>query len=381
MLENLIFRPVKKRDLNDIERLAKQAQFGLSTLPKDRALLKSKINCSLASFVSDKSTSLNGRYLFVLEECDSKKIVGTAGLNAVVGSVDPFYTFHLKKQLHDNDVSQTLLQVSTDDFSASECGTLYLDPAYREKGVGRFLSTARFLFVASHLEWFKSTFIAELRGVSDEQGRSPFWDHVMQAFFPMPFYEADLLSQHSKSFIAQALPEYPLCVETFHLEAQACIGQTHAFTKPAMALLIEEGFERTSTVDIFDAGPKVSVLTSDIGVIKRCQKIDKYDVTSSLSSWNLCGVSSGKGSQFQACCVPARVTQSGLSLQSCLPLKRLIKQDSLQRYYRLYPKSRSQSRQRVSSVNAVSEGHDHTFLSKFSRWYSDVSESSSSIKE
>ena len=47
----------------------------------------------------------------------------------------------------------------------------------RPRGLnGRLLSKHRFLFMAEHPELFDSTVFAEMRGVSDGNGHSPFYE-------------------------------------------------------------------------------------------------------------------------------------------------------------------------------------------------------------
>ena len=68
---------------------------------------------------------------------------------------------------------------------------------------GRLLSKARFLFMAEFRDLFGDKVIAEMRGMSDEQGRSPFWESLGRHFFKMEFSQADYLTGvGNKSFIA-----------------------------------------------------------------------------------------------------------------------------------------------------------------------------------
>lgn len=41
----------------------------------------------------------------------------------------------------------------------------------------------RFLFIAAFRQYFSRKVIAEMRGYTDEQGRSPFWESVGRHFF------------------------------------------------------------------------------------------------------------------------------------------------------------------------------------------------------
>ena len=84
---------------------------------------------------------------------------------------------------------------------------LFLSPDYRKDDNGRLLSLARFLFMAEHIEYFDPIVIAEMRGVVDDHGHSPFWDAVGQHFFDIDFPKADYLSMVNKHFIAELMPD------------------------------------------------------------------------------------------------------------------------------------------------------------------------------
>ena len=97
-----------------------------------------------------------------------------------------------------------------------------------------------------------------MRGVSDENGRSPFWEWLEAHFFSMDFPTADYLTGiGNKVFIAELMPKYPIYVNLLSQEAQNVIGKVHKKTEPALRLLQEEGFSCRGYVDIFDGGPTV----------------------------------------------------------------------------------------------------------------------------
>lgn len=131
--------------------------------------------------------------------------------------------------------------------------------------------------MAEHKERFAETVIAEMRGVSDESGRSPFWDWLEAHFFSMDFPTVDYLTGiGKKSFIAELMPKYPVYVYLLSKSAQEVINQVHPKTVPALKLLEAEGFCRRGYVDIFDAGPTVESQLNGIKTIansKRCQVI------------------------------------------------------------------------------------------------------------
>lgn len=114
--------------------------------------------------------------------------------------------------------------------------------------------------MAQHPERFASMVIADMRGISDENGVSPFWESIGSHFFHMSYDKADrLTTATNKQFIADLMPRNPIYVQLLSKEAQNVIGQPHPATQKAMNLLLEEGFRYNGYVDIFDAGPTLEV--------------------------------------------------------------------------------------------------------------------------
>jgi arginine N-succinyltransferase len=119
------------------------------------------------------------------------------------------------------------------------------------------LSLSRFLFMAEYPHLCDPEVLAEMRGVIDDQGRSPFWDALGKHFFDLEFPKADYLSVINKEFIGDLMPRYPIYIPLHPPEAQRVIGEVHELTMPALKLLEAEGFQYRNFVDIFEAGPMV----------------------------------------------------------------------------------------------------------------------------
>ena len=145
----------------------------------------------------------------------------------------------------------------------------------RREGLNyRLLSKHRFLFMAEHPELFDETVFAEMRGVSDTDGHSPFYEWLQKHFFSMDFPTVDYLTGIGKKrFIAELMPKYPIYVNLLSNEARAVIGQTHEKTRPAIKMLQDEGFVNRGYVDIFDAGPTVECDVKNIRSVRRSQKL------------------------------------------------------------------------------------------------------------
>lgn len=65
------------------------------------------------------------------------------------------------------------------------------------------------------------------------------------------------------------MPRHPVYVNLLPETARAAIGEVHADTLPARAMLEQEGFRYEGYVDIFDAGPTLECFRDDIGAVER----------------------------------------------------------------------------------------------------------------
>ncbi|ALO33720.1 arginine N-succinyltransferase [Colwellia sp. MT41] len=291
----IIVRPIKKSDLKALYRIAEDSGHGFTSLPVNEKLLQQRIKHAEESFAKDVKEAGNEGYLFVMEDTETGEVVGTSGIEAAVGLDDAFYHYHLGKVVHSSrelNIYNTveILSLCNDYTGASEICTLFLSDSHRKNNNGRFLSRFRFLFIAEHKERFSDTIIAEMRGISDENGNSPFWQWLEEHFFSMDFPTADYLTGIGKKvFIAELMPKYPIYVSLLSKEAQAVIDKVHPQTVPALRLLEAEGFARRGYVDIFDGGPTVESHVNNIRTVnhsKRCQVI--IDEVQSTDNYIIC---------------------------------------------------------------------------------------------
>lgn len=257
----MFLRPATFQDEQAVLALARQAGFGMTSLPPDPAVLHEKIAASVASFDGSYDRPGQESYFFVLEDQQTGAVVGTCGIKARIGLSQPFYSYKLttitqvSTQL-DKFSRQSLLQVTNDLTGATEIGALFLLPAYRRDKLGKMVSLARFLFMADFPDRFSQQVIAEMRGVHDETGKSPFYSALPRHFFEMSFTRADYINAtQGNQFINDLMPKYPIYVSLLPKRAQAVIGQANAASEPARALLEAQGFKYTGYVDIFDGGP------------------------------------------------------------------------------------------------------------------------------
>ncbi len=90
---------------------------------------------------------------------------------------------HASKALNVYKSVPTLF-LSNDHTGYSELCTLFLDPDYRKDKMALFIKSA-FLFIAAFRQYFSRKVIAEMRGYTDEQGRSPFGRVSAVISFPL----------------------------------------------------------------------------------------------------------------------------------------------------------------------------------------------------
>jgi len=287
----MIVRHAAHRDLDDIYRLAQRAGesgIGLTSLPQNKEILAERITRTTRT-LDGLSEKCEASYLFVLEDTSIHKIVGVSAIEVAVGLNEPFYNFRVAKQVHASkalNVYKTLdtLFLSNDHTGCSELCTLFLDPEYRKNQNGKFLSKVRFLFIAAFRSFFEERLIAEMRGFSDQNGQSPFWDSLGYLFFNMDFAAADYLSGvGQKAFIAELMPRFPVYVDLLSSEAREVIAEVHPQTLPAAKVLMSEGLKYQGYVDIFDAGPTLEANTAELRAVKESRLL-KVKLTEQVES-------------------------------------------------------------------------------------------------
>lgn len=257
----MFLRPSQSSDHDAVLELARLAGFGMTSLPPDPHVLRQKIEASVKSFSRTYEKPGQESFFFVLEDPEKEAIVGTAGIKARIGLSQPFYSYkittitQLSSQL-DQLSKHSLLQVTNDLTGSTEVGALFLRPDYRRDRLGKMMSLARFLFIAAYRTLFAEQIIAEMRGVHDETGKTPFYSSLARHFFDMSFAEADYLNAtQGNQFINDLMPKYPIYVSLLPKRAQRVIGQVNAASEPARLLLEGQGFKYTGYIDIFDGGP------------------------------------------------------------------------------------------------------------------------------
>ena len=278
-------RAARRSDLPALLELAQLTGGGFTNLPADAPALAERLALSDASFARAEDVPNDELYILLLENTVTARIGGCGMVFSRIGARWPFYSYKIgvlsqTSRALERTFSLPFLSVVTDHDGASEVGGLFLHPDLRAGGLGRLLARSRYLFVAQHRARFGDKMLAELRGVLDDAGNSPFWDALGAKFFGMTFPEADACnSANGSQFIADLMPKHPIYTALLTDAARAVIGLPHAKGHAALAMLEDEGFQYDNYIDIFDGGPTVTARTDQLRTVRdaRLMRVDRLD--------------------------------------------------------------------------------------------------------
>jgi arginine N-succinyltransferase len=308
-------RPARNEDFQAIYEMAKLTGGGFTNLPPDRGALVDKLVVSEKSFASAATEPGDDLFLFVLENVDTAQIRGTCQVFGMVGTDHPFYSYRIGTLTQTSKAlgktfRAEMLNLTTDLEGSSEVGGLFLHPGERAGGLGMLLARSRYLFIKLHRERFGRRVIAELRGVIDEAGGSPFWDAIAGRFFDMNFQEADEFNaSHGTQFIADLMPKTPIYTAMLPESARQVMGVPHPSGRAAMKMLEKEGFHYECYVDIFDGGPTMIAPTDQIRTVRESRTLELAEIAEEEVEGPTMMLAAGRFIDFAACCAAIRIDE------------------------------------------------------------------------
>lgn len=287
-----LLRPCDAEDLPALERFAAASPVGITTLPHDRAFLTDRLQRSLHAFATDDASG-EEIYLFALEDLGSGQVVGISGIAARAGFADPFYSFRNEFVVHHSRALGVSTRIHTlhlchDLTDVSLFISFHIDPAYVRTLAPQLLSRARLLFISQFPERFSDRVAAESAGLADDNGRCPLWDAVGRRFFGMDYPTIERLTGgRSKSFIADLMPPSPIYVPLLPEDAQFAIGQLHPIAELPFSILIDEGFDTDTYLDLFDGGPTAQERLAMLKTVSRARSYAARVGDTGRGSWHL----------------------------------------------------------------------------------------------
>jgi arginine N-succinyltransferase len=307
-------RPARNEDFQALYEMAKLTGGGFTNLPADRGALVEKLIRSEKGFAAEVTEPGEQLYVFMLENAETGQIRGTCQIFGMVGVEAPFYSYRISTLTQTSKaLGQTfrneMVTLTTDLEGSSEVGGLFLHPGERAGGLGMLLARSRYLFIKLHRERFAKRVIAELRGVIDEVGGSPFWDAIAGRFFGMTFQEADEFNgAHGTQFIADLMPKTPIYTAMLPETARAVMGVPHPSGRAAMKMLEREGFNFDCYIDIFDGGPTMTAATDQIRTVRESRELVLAEVAESVEGPAMM-LARGRLGDFVACCGDVRIAE------------------------------------------------------------------------
>lgn len=204
-------------------------------------------------------------------DASAARTLGRAVLRRAIGLARPRFWYHVGCTVHaapelDLFHRQRTLLLGNDHTGSSEwAGAAFddeaLGPAARA-GVLRLMLRAALLAMAAGRGHWAPRLVAELPGVRDAAGASPFWDGLGRPFCRHD--PAALAAEHgteAAGWVAPLLPRHPVCTSFLPAAAQAAIGRVHDAARWQREVLEEAGLRYGHHVAITDGGP---VLEADV---------------------------------------------------------------------------------------------------------------------
>ena len=306
-----LIRPFELSDAPALLDLILQSSGGLSSLQPRLDFLRDYIQSSVNSFGGRYPLEKPHKYLLGMFEHGQKikkggRLIGCSAVKTQIGIESPFINFDLQ-----GDGENQVLRASTRFRGATEVGSLFLHPDYRDSGLGRYLAKVRYHLIGAEPWRFGDMVIAELRGICGKEG-SPLYDHLFEYKLDKTFLEADAeyFDRDPKS-LGDIVPIGDVPTYDFPIEVKMSLAQPHPTGIGAMRLLQREGFIFSGTIDLFDAGPIMSVHRDTIRTTMQTKTLPCLSATDLIDAQDSL-ISVGTVADFRAVVTPATEIDRGV---------------------------------------------------------------------
>ncbi len=293
-----LIRPIAMSDADAMLDMILQSSGGLSSLQPRLDFLKDYISSSENSFSGTYPLEKPHKYLMGMFT-QAGKLIGCSAVKTQIGIDSPFINFDLQ-----GDGEDQVLRASSRFKGATEVGSLFLHPEHRDSGLGRYLAKVRYHLIGAEPWRFGDMVIAELRGICGKDG-SPLYDHLFEYKLDKSFLEADAeYFDRNPDSLGDIVPLGNVSTFGFPVEVKMSLGQPHPTGIGAMRLLQNEGFIFSGTIDLFDAGPIMSVHRDTIRTTMQTKIMPSIAVDDGLEAQDGL-ISVGKVADFRAVVCPA----------------------------------------------------------------------------
>ncbi len=260
--------------------LALAVHLNTVNLPNDRQSVRELLQHAEQSFAGGIAAAKR-KYVFLLWDLESGAAIGSSSIIAQLGRRDAPYIYfdvldeeRYSKSL-DKHFHHTVLRLGFSYKGPTELGGLVVAPGQRgaPERLGRFVSYARFAFIAGRREAFRDQLLAELLPPLEPDGTSHLWEALGRRFTGLTYAEADRLSSRDKEFIRDLFPLGEIHTSLFDDRARDVIGQVGAQTLGVERMLRAAGFRYAWRVDPFDGGPHFVASTEEVTLIQQARRV------------------------------------------------------------------------------------------------------------
>jgi arginine N-succinyltransferase len=246
-------------------------------LPDDPAQVREILELSSKSFSGAIKDPRRREYVFVLEDREEKRVIGTSKILAQLGRREAPYIYFdvITEEKYsatiDRHFVHTVLRIGYSYEGPTEIGGLIVLPEARRvpEKIGMMISYVRFMFMAMHRGLFRNEVVAELLPPLEPDGTSKLWEALGRHFTDMTYLDADLLSKRNKEFIRSLFPSGDIYASLLPKDAQAVIGKVGRETRGVEKMLRRIGFQYCNRIDPFDGGPHFRAVTDEILLVRR----------------------------------------------------------------------------------------------------------------
>jgi len=270
-------REASPDDLDQLKAVA--SHLDTVNLPNDRAVLERILDLSQRSFDGDVPT-FEREYLFVLEDVEARRIVGTSMIHAQHGTRRSPHVFF--EVLEEERYSESLdrhfvhqcLRIGYNFNGPTEIGGLILLPDYRGRpeALGKLISYVRFLYIGLFRDRFRDEVLSELLPPLEADGTSRLWEGLGRHFTGLSYQEADRLSKDNKEFIRTLFPQGVFYTGLMGPGVREVVGVVGPKTRGVEKMLRAIGFTYAERIDPFDGGPHFTARTDDVTLVKATRK-------------------------------------------------------------------------------------------------------------
>ena len=232
---------IREADFDDREALIGLAKcFPLCSLPKTKPTVEKKIQISKESFKQNLPKE-ERNYLFVLEDRQEKKVIGSSQILSYFGKNQSLCYFFKKEK------GKSYLKLEAVQTGRQQIGGLILHPAYRKSQelLGLQIGIVRFLYIKTFPKAFSSLIEVSLTTPIDTT-KNHFWEETGWKYLKKNYPTALKIFQQNRSQFLDLFPkDLKIDLDKLSSKAKKYLTEIHTQTQPVYKGLLKRGFYKT----------------------------------------------------------------------------------------------------------------------------------------